>query len=106
MPTLSSQSSSYSADEIAARGDEIYEKQIRPRIEASHRGEIVAIDVESGAFEIAKTALAAAERLLAKNPLADIWCVRVGHRALHHVGVRSMRRSLDQIQIASQVNLN
>ncbi len=91
MATSSSQSAAYSADEVASRGDEIYEKQIRRRIETDHRGEIVAIDIESGAFVVDKTALAAAERLLAQHPLAEVWCVRVGHRALHHVGARSIQ---------------
>ncbi len=91
MPTPSSQPAAYSAEEVASRGDEIYETQIRSRIEADHRGEIVAIDIESGAFVIDKTALTAAERLLAQNPSAEIWCVRVGHRALHHVGARSIQ---------------
>ena len=91
MPTPSSQQATYSAEEVASRGDEIYETQIRSQVETDHRGEIVAIDVDSGAFEIAKTALSAAERLLAKIPSAEIWCVRVGHRALHHVGARSIQ---------------
>ncbi len=90
MATHSSPSPAHSAEEVALLGDEIYERQIRSRIEANHRGEIVAIDVDSGAFVVDKTALAAAERLLTKSPSAEIWCVRVGHRALHHVGAQTM----------------
>ena len=86
----SSHPAAYSAEEVAARGDEIYEREIRPRIEAEHRGEVVAIDIESGAYVVDKTVLAAADRLLAQSPSAEIWCVRVGHRALHHVGARSI----------------
>lgn len=85
-------SSDYLAEEVAARGDEIYEKQIRAQVEAEHDGEVVAIDVKSGSFAIAETALAASERLMAEHPAAEIWCVRVGHRALHHVGSGSILR--------------
>ena len=35
-------------DEIARLGDEIYERDVRPQVEADHHGEVVAIDVESG----------------------------------------------------------
>ena len=41
---------SYSKDEHARRGTELYEQQIRPQIEAGNEGRIVAIDIDSGAF--------------------------------------------------------
>ena len=76
----------YSAEETARRGDDIYEREIRTLVEATNRGKVVAIDVDSGAYVIAEHALDASERLLAERPDADIWCVRVGHRALHRIG--------------------
>ena len=82
----------YSAQETARRGDEIYERDIRPQVEATHHGKVVAIDIDSGAYILDDTALAASERLLAQYPHAEIWCVRVGHRALHHIGGRPMQR--------------
>ncbi len=76
----------YSAEETARRGDEIYERQIRAQVEADNRGRVVAIDVESGAYRVDDNALVASERLLAEHPEAEIWCVRIGHRALHRIG--------------------
>jgi hypothetical protein len=76
----------YSKEEHARRGADIYERQVRPRVEASHHGKVVAIDVESGAFEVAEGTLAAAERLLAHHPDAQIWCVRIGFPAVHRFG--------------------
>lgn len=76
----------YSADETARRGDEIYERQIRAQVEADNRGRVVAIDIESGAYVVDDNALVASERLLAEHPEAEIWCVRIGHRALHRIG--------------------
>ncbi len=77
----------YSAEETARRGDDIYERKIRSQVEATNRGKVVAIDIESGAYVVAENALAASERLLAERPDAEIWCVRIGHRALHRLGV-------------------
>ena len=83
----------YSKDEVACRGDEIYEAQIRSQIdEEGDRGKIVAIDIETGAFEIAKDSLTASDRLLEKYPDAQIRFIRIGHRAVHRIGsVRSSR---------------
>lgn len=41
----------YSKEEVARRGNEIYERQIRPQIEAGNHSKIVAIDIETGAHE-------------------------------------------------------
>lgn len=80
-----------SAEETARRGDEIYEQRIRSQVEAGNHGKIVAIDVETGAYALEETALAASRRLQAQQPNAEVWFVRVGHRALHHIGARSLR---------------
>ncbi|MDE0629981.1 MAG: hypothetical protein OXH73_00610 [Caldilineaceae bacterium] len=37
-------------EETARLGDEIYERDIRPQVEADHHGEYVAIDVDSGSW--------------------------------------------------------
>jgi hypothetical protein len=73
-------------EEHARRGTEMYEQQVRPRVEADNYGKIVAIDIDTGDYEIAETGLAASQRLLARHPDAQIWCVRIGHRAVHHLG--------------------
>jgi hypothetical protein len=78
----------YSKEEAARRGQDIYERQVRPQVEEGNRGKIVAIDIESGAFEVAGDTLAASDRLLARDPDAQIWFVRIGHRALHRLGQR------------------
>lgn len=81
----------YSAEETARRGDEIYARDIRARVEAENKGKVVAIDIDSGAYIMDENALAASERLLAERPGAEIWCVRIGHRALHHIGLSGGR---------------
>ena len=78
----------FSKEEHARRGAAIYEQQVRPQVEAGNRGKIVAIDVETGASEVADDTLTASDHLLARCPDAQIWCVRVGRRGVHRFGLR------------------
>ncbi|MFZ4666289.1 MAG: hypothetical protein ACOYME_07670 [Prochlorotrichaceae cyanobacterium] len=84
----------YSKEEFAQRGDRWYETQIRQKVEAGHQGKIVAIDIETGAFEVADEILTATDRLFERLPDAQPWIVRIGHRAVHRFGARSLRKSV------------
>jgi hypothetical protein len=77
----------YSKEEFADRGQEIYERDIRPLVEDEHRGRIVAIDIETGAFEIADDVLTASDRLFAQRPDAQPWTVRIGSPAVYRIGM-------------------
>ena len=76
----------YSKEEFAHRGQALYEKCVRPRVERDNRGRVVAIDIETGEFEVGDDALAASGQLLARCPDAQPWFVRVGGRAVHRFG--------------------
>jgi hypothetical protein len=78
----------YSKEEFAQRGDEIYERDIRPQVEATHHGQFVAIDIETGAYEVDADELAASDRLVARLPNAQIWLHRVGFRYVRRFGPR------------------
>lgn len=80
----------YTKEEFARRGTEIYGRDIRPLVEETSRGKIVAIDIESGAWELADDVLSASEALLARIPEAQIWVVRIGYPAVHRIGVRCL----------------
>ena len=80
-------------EEAARLGKEIYERDIRPHVEADHHGEIVAIDVDSGRWAVADGETAAVDRLREMRPTAvNVLCERVGYRALRSFGARSLRR--------------
>jgi hypothetical protein len=79
----------YSKEEFAQRGHELYNTQIRSQVETNNDGKIVAIDVETGAFEVASDSLTAAKQLLLRYPDAQIFGIRIGHRAVHRFGFRS-----------------
>ncbi len=79
-------------DDTARLGDEIYERDIRPQVEADHHGEYVAIDVDSGRWAISDDLWSASKRLRTLSPDAiDVWLLRVGYQALHHFGGGSLR---------------
>lgn len=78
----------YTKEEHARKGTDLYENQVRPLVEAGNKGKIVAIDIETGAYELADDSLTAANRLLARSLDAQIWCVRIGYPAVHHFGSR------------------
>jgi hypothetical protein len=84
----------YSKEEFARRGDEIYEAQVRQQVEAGNHGKVVAIDIETGAFELDDMPMVAVDRLYEKYPNAQPWVVRIGHRAVFRMGSRSLRKSI------------
>lgn len=83
----------YTKEEFARRGDEVYESQVRPQVEEGNQGRIVAIDIETGAFEIDASEIAACARLEALHPEAQIWMVRIGSRHVRRFGGR-MKKAL------------
>ncbi len=72
--------------EVRRRGEEIYDRVVRPHVVESQKGKVVAIDIESEAFEIDDTAIAAADRLREQHADAVVWLTRIGHRAFHTIG--------------------
>jgi hypothetical protein len=78
----------YSKEEFARRGDEIYERDVWPHIEAGDEGKFVVIDIDTGAYEIDEDELAASDRLLAHNSDAQLWVTRVGSRYARRFGLR------------------
>jgi hypothetical protein len=84
----------YSKEEFAHRGSEIYESCVRSQVESENHGKIVAIDIETEAFEVANDSLTAAKQLLQRYPDAQIFGIRIGHRAVHRFGFRTSTISL------------
>ena len=78
--------------EIARLGKEIYERDIRSKVEDGHHGEVVAIDVDTGNWAVGDNVIAATERLREKRPGAvNVLSERVGYPALRHFGGRTLR---------------
>ena len=84
----------YSKEEFARRGDAIYQKDILPHLGAKDVGKFLAIDIETGEYEIAADEMKAGDKLLARLPEAQIWMVRIGYATTHRVGGRQVRPGL------------
>ncbi len=81
-------------EEIARLGREMYERDIRSQVEADHVGEVAAVDVDTGDWDMGNEALDAVTRLRSRCPEAiNVFCERVGYRALRSFGAGSLRRT-------------
>jgi hypothetical protein len=78
----------YTPDEVAQLGDEIFDRVVAPRTTPQEGHLFVAIDVETGDFEIDRSELTAAHRVRARNPGAQLWLRRVGAPYLHQFSPR------------------
>jgi len=76
----------YSPTEFAQRGQTFYEQEIQPHVIDKDVGKFVAVDIETGIYEIDSDDYTATERLLQRQPTAQIWLCRVGHRTTYRIG--------------------
>ena len=75
----------HSPDEFDRRGQQIYEREIRPALRPQDHGKFLAIDIESGGYEIDQDDRTATDRLLAHHSDAQIWLMRVGQPAAYRI---------------------
>src|SRR5687768_17205142 len=80
----------YSEEEFARRGDAIYQRDIQPRLTADQDGMFVAIDIESGAYEVDANEIAALDRLEARISDPQVWLRRVGSPYIYRFGSRDV----------------
>jgi hypothetical protein len=79
----------HSREEFARRGQEIYEREVRTTLQPGDEGKFVAIDIDSGSYEMDRDDYTATERLLSRCPEAQIWLTQVGQQAAYRLGTRS-----------------
>lgn len=75
-----------SSDEIAERGQALFERDIRSTVEAKDCGKFLVLDVESGAYEIDRDELVALERMRSRKPEGALYVLRIGHPTAYHLG--------------------
>jgi len=78
----------YSREDVARRGDEIYERVVLPLLSPADEGKYVLIDIETEDYEIDRDEIAASDRLLARHPDAQVWMRQVGSRYARRFGSR------------------
>lgn len=83
--------SRYTSEEIARRGQALYEERVRAEVDARERGKFLVLDIETGEYEVDVDELAALQRVKSKNPDAVLYILRVGYPAAYRIG-RSLTR--------------
>ncbi len=79
--------SRYSSEEIARRGEQLYENKIRKQVELEENmGKVISIDIETGDYEIDDDPLSAGRRLQAKHAGAALYGKRIGYNAVYSLG--------------------
>jgi hypothetical protein len=68
----------HTPEDLARLGIEIFDRKVRPALEASDDGKFVAVGLSSGAYELNEDDYAAVQRLRYRRPDAEIWLGRVG----------------------------
>lgn len=69
----------YSLDELAEKGEDIYER-ISGEVEEKYRGMFIAIEADSGDYSIAQSPLEAIDKARKKHPESVFYVKRIGYR--------------------------
>ena len=76
----------YTSEEIALRGQALYEGRLRAVVDARDRGKFLVLDIETGEYEIDVDELAALQRAKRKKPDAALYILRIGSPAAYRIG--------------------
>jgi hypothetical protein len=63
----------------------VYDRQIQPRLRPEDNDKFIAIDIDTGEYELDDHDRTAINKLRGRIPSADIYLGRVGHRAAHRI---------------------
>ena len=77
-----------SPEEVAERGQEIFERRVRPQLKPEDDGKYVAIDIASEEYEVDVSDIEAVMRLRQRMPGAEMWLMRAGYPAAYKLGLR------------------
>jgi len=80
----------YSKNEFARRGTALL-KKLRPNLPTEDEDKFIAIDIETGEYEIHANEMTAAARLRKRVPDAQIWLVNVATGFLDRFGGHGVR---------------
>lgn len=72
--------------EVARKAQEIYERDLRHKLEATHLNAFVAIEPESGEYFLGQTLREAIQAARAAYPDRITFTLRIGHRAAIQIG--------------------
>lgn len=70
---------------IAARGEKVYQEQLKDVLEKDHKGEFVAIEVESAKYFLGKSPEEALEKAKKEFPEKIFHLIRIGYAGVYKV---------------------
>lgn len=73
-------------DEIADRGEKIYQDRLRAQVREGNVGKYLVIDIDSEDYEIGTEHLPIAKRLRARHPDGSLYGMRIGYKAIASFG--------------------
>ena len=77
--------SSRSPEELGRLGVIAFERHVRPALRPGDDGKFVAVDVQSGDYELDEDDFAAVARLRARRPASEVWLGQVGQPAAYRM---------------------
>lgn len=78
----------YTKEEVATRGQAIYEQQLRARLEPEHTGKFLVIDIETGDYEIDEDDIAVMKRAAARHPADALYGMQIGSPVMGRIGAQ------------------
>lgn len=78
----------FTSEQIVELGEEIYAQKLLDQLEPQHDGKFLALDVETGEYELDEDKLAAIDRARSKRADAPLYILRVGHPTAVKLGGR------------------
>lgn len=81
----------YDPEQVCRIGDEVYRKDIRPKVMPEHKGKFLSLDVLSGDYEVDADDMAAWERLAARQPHGVFCGKRIGYKQAYSFGSQRLQ---------------
>jgi hypothetical protein len=78
----------HTPEEVARIAEEIYARQIRPKLGPQDKGKFLVLDIRTGEYEIDPDDLTASERLRERVPSGEYFGLRIGYTTSYTLGGR------------------
>jgi hypothetical protein len=78
----------YSKEEIAQRGQAIYDEQLWQKVEAQKEniGKFLVVDIETGDYEVDEQEIPAFHRMRERHPDGAFFLIRIGYPTAYKMG--------------------
>jgi len=73
---------------LAHRGRDYYDDHLRAKLEPQYNGKFLALELDSGDYEMGDTQLEALDRAEAKHPNSVFYIHRIGYRTAARIGAQ------------------